>query len=1730
MARDRDALWKTGQDESVEVNQRALIDKVLARYSGEFTVFRELLQNSDDAQSSAVEIRFETAEYLHLKSEKEQGVGPRALPDLKSSFVVQWTFRNNGIPFRDEDWTRLRKIAEGNPDEEKIGAFGVGFYSLFSVTENPFVASGGHGMEFYWKDNKDQLYVRRGDLPSKGTSDPWTRFEMTLREAGSIPPAFDFMRFLASSITFMVHLNEVGVFFDEHRIGHIKKSPGLPKALDLPRALRRSSDQKVMNVKGIQFCPIRIKAEVMHAVFAVGTEKRPVIEVVEPQKPKGGFFSSLVSAFTSQSSPQPETPVLPPQPHKDPTEIHEINMTLTIFTAEVDVKVDKKFSAELLRSTKKNPPSRLRYDLIYTGKDEYDQSVADEKNQPVACGSIFQGLCADLNGVGHTRVFIGHATGQTTGIGGHMASRFIPTVERESIDLVDRNIALWNKELLYVGGFLSRAAYELELSNIHNLWEGATRSDGELNSRPLPVLEDWLRQRFLHVLKFFTFRPSTPSSEVARLLEASFYGCSTAPLRLLSSAGVRGAPDIKEFDPVFAQFLKNLPVLPQSVIQEGALQIRALQNRGMIPPISFLDVLQELRVHPLNEDELVACLKWWTSLKQDNPATNMVQIHLQLLEAASLNGADGRVLPLSSVQHFINTRSLGTHIPLDGPLPASLMPSSVTKHFSVAELKAFNWQELTIIDWLHHISKPDIMLANPEYDFTESVGWAERVLAILSRVWSSLPSEVHTSVKAVFAGKKCIHTSHGLQPPELSYFPNANITMFNDLPMVQFPSSMPIKGQMEKLLSFIGVRKHVDLQLIFDRMVKTGDWSIPDLIGYLVQVRDTLTKEELSRLASTTAFTKEGIQQESNKKARYCAHDLYEPADIFRQLQLPVINWGVESKWRSNSEEAKLLYRLGLRRYPPLETAVQLCASPDATVRMAAFKFLCDNMSSRYPEYNPDSFANIAFVPAENDDGLHLETLGNVFYGNQWKALGFSIVQSNFREATEKLGVKQHPPTPMLLSMLEKTPPASEAIARQWFDTLSEHISRFTQSQLVILSGLPIVPRKGSVNQPLQWLAPSQCYLGDGTKGEFHSKLFVFVDFGPVANRFLSACGSKNEPSVEEVAEILIRDPKKFYELAGGYENFLAELRNLAVNHRLIPPATLNRMRISPVLLGVCRQKATKASSEKSSGWDEDEWEDLHDLRKPRDIVIADDTNTYQLFGDSIFTAPQEDLLEGFYETLGSKRLTVVVREEYKASNERLNAKVASDVRTLVLERLPLFLHEHTHTRTKVSFSWLESPQNFRVKAFGNLSISRTLDVGNGKTVRTQDASAAAKRNGQGPIELWLSYGGQVDMYEVATSLCRLLFETVKVNDTLLFMTILSTDLKALKRRGYNVDKILRQQQQNRMLAEEARKSRYIGSEVSNSSATIVPHAVMPQPVTPTRLDSVVSRSKSPTPRPGLPGGWESASDSPPALPPRAPAPPAEEIESVPQTGPSPVTVNNADGSITDTLRNLKRKLVAHVQPPKEGVVRTGMSGQSSQTIRQVTPQSNIRANVDMAIRSCKPEQGKLLNNRKGMEMVSESLNEGYCDVAGQVGQLEHLGTMGDVKVFATQDVPNTNTFMTRMHDPLARFVHIITPIARTYNLPMTSLHIFYDMAGGLIAFNRNGSLFLNLRYFEAWHDQDVKNGERERAQISWFFTLAHEIAHNLVEPHNSEHEFYFSAICEAHIVAFSQLLTPSES
>jgi|SRR5882762_7332530 hypothetical protein len=95
--------------------------------------------------------------------------------------------------------------------------------------------------------------------------------------------------------------------------------------------------------------------------------------------------------------------------------------------------------------------------------------------------------------------------------------------------------------------------------------------------------------------------------------------------------------------------------------------------------------------------------------------------------------------------------------------------------------------------------------------------------------------------------------------------------------------------------------------------------------------------------------------------------------------------------------------------------------------------------------------------------------------------------------------------------------------------------------ELKRLSQMPIVPAKhiphlvkGAKTSGLRWLPPSQCYLAVDSQDQFHSKLFSFVDFGSRANTFLTACGTKNEPSVEEVTRILLDNPHQFYDLADG--------------------------------------------------------------------------------------------------------------------------------------------------------------------------------------------------------------------------------------------------------------------------------------------------------------------------------------------------------------------------------------------------------------------------------------------------------------------------------------------------------------------------------------------------------------------------------------------------------------------
>ena len=147
-----------------------------------------------------------------------------------------------------------------------------------------------------------------------------------------------------------------------------------------------------------------------------------MLDIAKVTKPSiQGLFSSIFGGFSGSSTPHRAVTPLPapePEPEMDLLTDNQSSVALTIYSADVTTKLDKKFTTALHRSTKKEPPSRLRYELIYvsnmfntkpntltltrflikTGKSEYDASIQEDAKFPSSTGSIFQGLRADIEG------------------------------------------------------------------------------------------------------------------------------------------------------------------------------------------------------------------------------------------------------------------------------------------------------------------------------------------------------------------------------------------------------------------------------------------------------------------------------------------------------------------------------------------------------------------------------------------------------------------------------------------------------------------------------------------------------------------------------------------------------------------------------------------------------------------------------------------------------------------------------------------------------------------------------------------------------------------------------------------------------------------------------------------------------------------------------------------------------------------------------------------------------------------------------------------------------------------------------------------------------------------------------------------------------------------------------------------------------------------------------------
>lgn len=581
-----------------------------------------------------------------------------------------------------------------------------------------------------------------------------------------------------------------------------------------------------------------------------------------------------------------------------------------------------------------------------------------------------------------------------------------------------------------------------------------------------------------------------------------------------------------------------------------------------------------------------------------------------------------------------------------------------------------------------------------------------------------------------------------------------------------------------------------------------GKWSHVDLIKYLSSLRVEIPTADIKRLQTARIYVAEGDTGDEAK--RYLVSDLFEPNDSLRRLQLPILHW--PGTYHTSSPEGKFLLSLGLREFPSYLELVNLIVNAsqkqDFSLRNHAFKYIIDNNHRKGYDNDDHSSIRLPFLPLQNSTTLGVPS--NCFTNDRVAILGFNVLNKELHVHASKFGVQANPPIQECLQRLIQNPATSKREARELFEYFAGRLNEITREQSDMLNDTPIIPVSSHGKMPVggfekaqatRLVTPRLCFLGGDEKYE---GIFDYVDFGQEANSFLLRCGSRHEPSSFDLARLLIKEPAKVFTQL-GISKYTELLRNLgeAWSHLRKDRVLVKEMKAAKFLLAF---REIPSETEKV----EDDTESNHGVRtaelaRAEEIVIIDDMITYNQFRASLLTAPFEEVLENFYSEIGASDLASLVEENHGIGALSRNQNSAVQLQKLIEERIRLYLYDVPQDLIKHQAAWVE--KHLSVVLVESISLRKSLRGHNRVHKESRSAAINAIRG-----EHTLSVTAKYDMFEVSQVLVPLLLRRHKTQHIMMLEMILSTNLRKLQSRGYNVQRILRQQAVEAQIAEEARK------------------------------------------------------------------------------------------------------------------------------------------------------------------------------------------------------------------------------------------------------------------------------------------------------------------------------------
>ncbi|UJR16998.1 hypothetical protein I4U23_003896 [Adineta vaga] len=1638
------------QFQQVGVNVRRMVVKILTQYSSDFVVCRELIQNADDAQATTFQFQIicDTSNSSSLLEEK----------DFHNRTITELRMKNNGKIFSKTDWKRVATIAEGNTDPQSVGQFGVGFFSVFAYAEEPIITSGEEYIKFIW--NGDSLLYEQDILPVQQQSDK-TAIILSMRD-----------KYILQTGS---HLNSS------------QETKTVIPTINLTE-LKAYFAKVLLFTRHIETLTVKINS----------------LNVFQISKKKSAN-SSISNTFTFK--PQSSMNQILYLNSFDVTEqIYTIDNTSSItlghVTVEADVNVDQQFY-DYIERTLKGLPSTIQIQLLFVpihtiiNQQQLQTSLARESLNSEILKSILP--LKFLNGdeiIPSGFIFIGLGTHQSTGIGMHVYSHFIPTVEREELNLQDPYIARWNRELLASVGQIARCLYDQTISqSSHN------RSHIHYNA----------------VIRPYCFQSTTPNEKVGDIVRIGFFAVGNKLL-----VPIKQSPSTKQLSLVpstqayladskhIHEFL-SLSLVPFEIGKHHFFT--ALQDYQLINLVDKPFVEKQLMSSILLFNELIELLHWLcTCSMTDRSYVKRILPIIRFRETTNSSSTSFQKLK------YYDATNLSSVL----PVPENVLPSNIAGYFSQEQLQHNLFLiPCTFKDLL------DSYLKESQYHLFCNAKTAECLLSNLSKHSHLFSLSKWSEIKNILANLKCIPTTQGMMLPNESYIPSkmstpdSAIIKLNVVSDDALANQINVKNSDENLVSTyflkqIGCRM-LNIQSIIKQwhqhsgnLSQLNQENMQTLIENLMKERKYITDADWKVLKESQFLQGTTLKSTNRtKQQNYIPRELHFPSAA-KELswdELLILDW---HDIDSNSAEFAFLKELGVKEVPDLYSLIdRIILEHNDKQRQfretnrkyklpIALRFFAKSFQKHYSTIWKPNDIQQAFLPSylstqTNNNNIILSKLDKVFRkSNPLYATLLLEVERLFEKhhIISLVGIKEQPTLVQAFDtvMERKNELLTNNSAGQIFAYLNG-LEGLNQTFIKRLSNTTFIPSNGSSTLR----KPSQVFIRQVTNSNPMdldiSGLLDYVDFGPEGNSLLLTIGVLHFPPIPILAELLLdRQETYFANLTNDkiildqkisvYTDCLKRIALVASKTPEFQDGSLERrLKTEPWCLGF---QIIERSDNRTR---------CFKIVKPTEIYLNNDLQCERTHRP---ICPNEPSLNTLYEQFGAKWLSECVTRDVAPKGRKKSTNQSNELKEKIQHRLNiLFVDNQGKPLASLKETHFQSlKSNLSVYEVKNIQCRLTFQ-NKTKLVDSKDSSSCTLQYENSEVILYLredSSNSSYDYADISKELADFVFE--KSSELLISLTKdrLTSSVDSLERHGF--------------------PARYL---LQISPVPIQPPPPDQQPLPKSQgitllLGGFLSLFGR-LPRPGKKAKLDDHSILP-----------GQSDE--PASGIVNRTISPQNTSLSNSRDHIETVVPDISQIPNPTTEREQINASTNverhQHKSKPTPAMHLTENF---------KSGNIHMNRKLRHIVQNSrpysnsffAHSGYVDIE----QYESCEFVPDtnmkiypnsgisIPLFIEENVKVTD----EMLDQAKQLAYVLINLAEhVFKLSTEALHLYRDINGSRIAFNTKGSLFFNLRYFEQIYADELQAYLKKRTGSNgiintivnfYFMVICHELVHNINSSHN---------------------------